>query len=521
MIRIMIVDDMPIFLEYLRGCIDWGAYGFEICGEAHDGKEAIEKMETLYPDIILTDITMPHVDGLKLAEHVAENYPDVSVILITGNNEFEYARKALKIGVCDYIVKPFEKEELILSLLKLQDNINRALEAKTEKEELETKKREIALRKLILGRSDPEYDYNARLEKVQVNFASSYFLVCTMKFVAESFDKLERINDWESIIISLLKNKIEINGSCQVFRDFENSIVIILNFADEQEMKSYKIYELSDLNKIVKDRLNLGSLIGVSDYCYGLERVRAAYSQALQVVNGKGKEDIGKVFDYKKLEPEGEENYYSWEAVDKLIKGFEQLDEEVVEQTIREELGRMRRHDGSTMNIVMYTGFVSILLTNLIHSGRKVDDIFGKEFQPYRDISLLEQNEDREAAVVALYCKAMQYSKKNANTKSHTVTENAKKYIEAHYMETELSITDISKALLINQTYLRSMFKSEMGLTLSEYITKYRMTVAKRLIYETNEKMSVIAEQVGYSDVSYFSKSFKKYYGVSPKSLGK
>ena len=122
MIRIMIVDDMPIFLEYLRGCIDWGAYGFEICGEAHDGKEAIEKMETLYPDIILTDITMPHVDGLKLAEHVAENYPDVSVILITGNNEFEYARKALKIGVCDYIVKPFEKEELILSLLKLQDN---------------------------------------------------------------------------------------------------------------------------------------------------------------------------------------------------------------------------------------------------------------------------------------------------------------------------------------------------------------------------------------------------------------
>ena len=84
MIRIMIVDDMPIFLEYLRGCIDWGAYGFEICGEAHDGKEAIEKMETLYPDIILTDITMPHVDGLKLAEHVAENYPDVSVILITG-----------------------------------------------------------------------------------------------------------------------------------------------------------------------------------------------------------------------------------------------------------------------------------------------------------------------------------------------------------------------------------------------------------------------------------------------------
>ena len=108
MIKIMIVDDMPIFLEYLRGCIDWNSYGFEICCEAHDGKDALLKLDEFYPDVVLTDITMPYLNGLELAEIITRDYPDISVILITGNNEFEYARKAVKIGVCDYIVKESE-----------------------------------------------------------------------------------------------------------------------------------------------------------------------------------------------------------------------------------------------------------------------------------------------------------------------------------------------------------------------------------------------------------------------------
>ena len=85
--KIMIVDDMPIFLEYLRGCIDWESYGFEICCEAHDGKEALEMMEKYYPDVVLTDITMPYLNGLELSEIIVRDYPESAIILITGNNE--------------------------------------------------------------------------------------------------------------------------------------------------------------------------------------------------------------------------------------------------------------------------------------------------------------------------------------------------------------------------------------------------------------------------------------------------
>ena len=99
MIKIMIVDDMPVDREYLRNFIDWNAYGFEACCEAKDGKEALELYEIHQPDIVLTDIKMPYMDGIVLSEKLLGINPDLSIVLITGNSEFEYARKALKLGV--------------------------------------------------------------------------------------------------------------------------------------------------------------------------------------------------------------------------------------------------------------------------------------------------------------------------------------------------------------------------------------------------------------------------------------
>ena len=156
MIKIMIVDDMPVYRDYLRNFIDWKAYGFEACCEARDGREALELYEQYQPDIVLADIMMPYMDGLELSERLLKDNPDVSIILITGNSEFEYARKAVKLGVCDYIVKPFEKEELIIALLKLQDNINRVLELKNQKDELLGERREQLLRQFIYARNTGE-----------------------------------------------------------------------------------------------------------------------------------------------------------------------------------------------------------------------------------------------------------------------------------------------------------------------------------------------------------------------------
>lgn len=516
MLRILIVDDMPIFLDYLKGCIDWSTYGFQICGEAHDGIEALQLIETTYPDIILTDITMPYMDGLELAEKVAKHYPDISVLLITGNNEFEYARRAVKIGVCDYIVKPFEKEELLLSLLKQKDNINRALE---NKEQNDTLQRDVVLHKLILGRHSSWENHKESLAKANIHFVSDYFLVCTMKFFADQLEKLEQIHNWENIIEDMLIGKLVIDGQIFVFKNYENDIVILLNFESDKALKAYKTYELEDLNKIVKNQLEIDTIIGISDYCYSVNNIKDAYAQTMSIIYKSLEEKKNSGLVDESTEESSFVILNSWETIDNLNKGLEQLNEELILDTLRKEFEKFQGNIVSSQRAALFSSLVSILLTNIIKTGRSIDVVFGSDFHPYRAVHACNSLEDAKNLVTNYYLTAIHHREKHSNEKSHLVVERVKDYIHENYMSSELCIGDISKETLINQTYLRSMFKQETSLTITEYITKYRMTKAKELIETTDDKLSTIAEKVGFNDVSYFSKAFKKFYGVSPKSF--
>ncbi len=175
---------------------------------------------------------MPYINGLELAERITRDYPAISVILITGNNEFEYARKAVKLGVCDYIVKPFEKEELILSLLKLRGYL------------------------LALIRFDAK------------------------AFAGKETDSREQLINWENLIARMLADKLDIDGKFSIFHDFENNIVTLMRFDNESDIYSYKGYEFADIIQIVKNQLGIGSAIALSPAQTMLD-VKKAYERAL------------------------------------------------------------------------------------------------------------------------------------------------------------------------------------------------------------------------------------------------
>ena len=510
MLRILLVDDMPIFLEYLRGCIDWEAYGFTICAEAHDGREALEKIESCDPDVLLADITMPYVNGLELARIAAQKYPDLSTILITGNSEFEYARQAVKIGVCDYIVKPFEKEELILSLLKLRDNMNRALETKNRQEELASVRREEALRTLIL--STDETTMAQTLSQLGVSFQSGRFLICVLHFHAGQALAPEQMLNWEAIVIRLISGMVDRSVRAELCRDFECNIVLILNFADEEAMKAYRAYELQDLARILKGQLGLECRIGVSDYCYALREISLGYRQALQALSGS----TAPVADYKKLRPGQESAFCPPEAIERLNRALALRSEAQAEQVLREEWQQLPAGDSGAGDRFLLS-MLSALMVDVVNAGRNTEDVFGPGGDPYEQLAAQPDAAHRLEAVIACCKTRIRYEKDHAEGRSHSAAEKAKAYIQEHCADAALSIPDISRALLLNQTYLRRMFKDETGLTLTEYITKYRLEQAQRLIRDTGEPLAAIAEKTGYSDVSYFSRSFKKYFGVSPK----
>ena len=521
MIRIMIVDDMPVFREYLVSCIDWAAYGFEICCEAKDGKEALEKFDEANPDIVLTDITMPYIDGINLAEQLLMINSEVSVVFITGNSEFEYARRAVKMGACDYIVKPFDKEELIFSLLKLKDNINKTIEMQIEKEEFNAQAKEEALRKLIYKQNGPITEIELQqLHSNCVNFNTEYFLVCTVKIATyENSKRTDHIIKWEDVLINMLKDMIQIEGKFEMFRDFEGNIITILNFDSKREQKEYKGYEFKDLIKLVKQSLEFDITVGISELCDGIQNIKDAYYQTLRMINKKYQDDKGNVHYYNEAEAKEWKNFYSWDVIDSINKNLETLNYDGIQSIFVQELDTIEDIENEEFGTMIFMSLLSLLLSFLIKKGRNIEDVFGQYFKPYEMIMNTPGYLAKRGLSLDCYRTVINYLSENKNELSYLVAQKAKDFIVNHYSDASLSIDDIARHLLMNQTYLRKMFKSETNMTLSEYITKIRMEKAKELIQNSNFKISYISTIVGYNDVGYFGKCFKKYYGISPGAV--
>ncbi len=512
----MIVDDVPVYRDYLKNFIEWGSYGFEVCCEAKDGKEALAMYEQYQPDIVLTDIVMPYMDGLELSEKLLKDNKELSIILITGNSEFEYAKKAVKLGVCDYIVKPFEKEELIITLLKLQDNIRKVLEISNEQDAFKEEVREQQLRQYIYRKND----YAIELADEKVRFPYPFFLVVTVSIdLYENKIGTEDILNWKTILTSMLQDMIQINGKQEVFHDYEGNIVTILNFENQQSMEEYQGYEFEDLTKLAKEHIGIDISVGISGYCSSVSKLQKGYYQTLQALSSIYAPHTTHIFDYKTLLKECKREFYSSDLVNEINKAFDVLNYENIEMVIEQELNRIKEYENIENATMIYMSLLSILFSYLTKLGRSISDVFGEDFQPYSILNNEGNYTKKRLFLYDCYHKAIQYELEHQDTKTQQVARQAKEYIDVHFSNPNLSILDISKELLMNQTYLRKMFKAEYKMTITEYITKCRMERAKELILSENIKLSYVSYEVGYNDPSYFGKCFKKYYGYAPSDV--
>lgn len=518
MIKIMIVDDMPIFLEYLRSAIDWEAYGFELCCEAKNGVEAYENAVIFSPDIVLSDIKMPYMDGLTLTEKLIALNPEIAVVLITGNSEFEYARRAIKLGVVDYIVKPFEKEELILTLLNLQDNINKAIEMKQEKKDKLYIKREELLRQLIYAKSfdekladglihhDLELRNENRFNVIAIEVESS----------TENIQLSERAMNFKSIIGNLYSDYMESKLPKYFFTDYEGRVVFIntLNTSGSTDVDEE---DLEHFMGFIRERLALDVTFGIGGVHHGLEGIRTSYLESINALSHRFKLGGNKAIRYDAISSEEKTyGFYSAEINEIILNHLHQLNSnhtiEVIDSVFKEA---DMKHFSSGYKRMINMGIISLLLSYLVKAGKNISDVYPDNFDPYATFDDGTEEEQRRFIKLA-YAKAFEYLIAHRDTRSSQIARDAKKCIDENVSNAEFNMNDLSKKLLVNQTYLRKMFKDEMGMTITEYLTKVRMEQAKALILEGRYKLSAISEMVGYSDPGYFSKCFKSHFGVSP-----
>lgn len=526
MYKIILVDDEEEVRRGILNKIQWSEHGFEIIGEAENGKEALEMVEKNIPDIVITDIKMPFMDGMKLAKILYERFPTVKTIILTGFDEFEYAKTAIKLNVIEYVLKPISSKDIIELLISTKEKLDREFEEKKNikmLEEIYIKSlpilREKFLSSIIRGNINSD-EIKEKQKKYNINLHGEAFLVS----VAAIDYSIENINnkDKEILIFQVLKLTEEIISKYSAGLVFiEDDNIIILNISQERDKKliiekSSKVLE--EIRQSIFKYLSLSVTIGIGTSCENLSGVSLSYKNAIAALGYRIILGNDRLIFIDDVEPKRE---------DEIV--FDKLKERQLENSIKagtkediystvEDLFKVI--EASNTSVEYYQIYLIQVLTTIIKiakdSNVNMKDIFGENFNFFIELYKFSTLTEVKEWIKKSSIKISEYIIKGREDLSKLLVDRAKEYIEERFHDSELNINTICNHLHISQAYFSYIFKKDTQTTFVSYLTQIRMTKAKELLRNTNMKTFVIAEKVGFSEPNYFSYCFKKNLGKSP-----
>lgn len=519
MLKIMVVDDEPIFVDRICMSVNWELYGFRICCTAYDGKEALAKAEEYRPDIALVDINMPYIDGLKLTELLKEKLLQTVVVLISGYSEFEYAQKAVKLGVEDYILKPYEDGELIEVLLRIKDKILKVrLEEAIQHQNRRTLE-ESRIRALFSGENIPDEELNHILTNAGFDSDFQSFNVACIEIdsLYQKWSDISEISLWKFAVSNIAEEYIKFNGKHLVYSGPEDRIVIILGFRSKKENEELNLEQFNRLCRAIHDMLHFSVTIGIGGACMP-SNLTKSYLEAVTALQNKLVLGNNKAINYRTLEMEATNaGFYTSEINNELLVFLRQNDLDKIEEKINQIFEYIREKRFLTdYTYVICIGMVSICLSFIVQIGGNIEEIFGKDFSPLSRIKSYESIEGIRNWLLEVFRRTLDFTNKSKSTKSRKLAEYAKVYIVSHFNNPDIQIEDIARELFVSENYLMAVFKKEFGITVVDYIANIRMLKAKELIHSSNFKLSSVSSMVGFNDPGYFSKCFKKHFGITP-----
>lgn len=490
--HLLIVDDEAPIRKGISQFVNWTDYDCTITATAGDGKEAIEILHKDEIHIVITDIRMPDLDGLELASYIQHHFPEIKVIILTGFADFHYAQTAIKYGVSDFIVKPISKDNLITSVKKAQEGIL----VSTQKESELNFLKEQLLQELTIS-SDNETHLNKLAQ-----YGISLHDYCVAAFQMNSDG-----NDLSSLKEVIMRQ--DITGYCYRY----NQLILLVCLPDGPEDFINRLLPcFQDISDIISSLYNLGVFIGISTvYHHGKEYTRAA-SEAIQALalNFYSQSNISlfaSIDNPSHISISAEETLKLYELETNMLNRDFDGASKIIYSIFRNlETVLVNPSDVKNLCIqIYYIGFRILLKKDI----KITDDTIIQQITSAKHIGILEE------IMTGLIDYVKQSILSSQNTFS-SIVHQAIQYIDQH-LKTPLHLKKIADELHINASYLSRIFKKETGQSVSEYINLSRVEIAKTLLSDSHNLTYEIAELVGYNDPTYFSSTFKKYTGLSPK----
>jgi len=523
--KVLIADDEYWTREKLRQMIHWQDYALEFLEPAIDGEDALAKIESERPDILITDINMPFISGTELIKIVREKYPEIISFVISGYDDFEYVREALTGGAVNYLLKPVSKIDLVNSLSKSLEIISQR--QKHESEQQDTRMRLLKASSLLLDR---EFSYFLR-EK-EAAFTPNISLNTSLDIAGNSV-MLVKIHDLREIkaAYNYDLNLYSYNTKQQIRSWFEGAEVMVFNNTSRtNEFLIFSNIEFSQIDQIAKKMLKglqeySGSVITIiiNEHSFSVDNIRDVYKQTIRLLefrpfskeslilttrdNGQGEGETEKAERFgaeqsgilRRLIEDGHKSVIiSW------VEQYLNLDSENGCLSFFEE-------KRAAKNVIQYL-YQRLCPVPDPQSMLKMEDQI-EAADSYIDIIDKEALSELFRGIVD---SMLEEKTEQTDISAQDAVEKAIAYVNEHYYE-KITLTGIAQMVGVSSSYFSTIFSRLTGENLIAYITRLRIEKAAELIRSGSFSLTETAFMVGYEDYAYFSRIFRKAMGVSPR----
>lgn len=526
--RIILVDDEEEVRKGIIRKIDWEALGFQVVGDAENGQDALEKIEQLEPDVVMTDIRMPYMDGLTLTSWIRQKYPSVKVLIFSGFDDFEYAQKAIKLNVTEYILKPVNVEELTRILNRVRENLDQEIEQRRDVDRLRESYlsslpilRELFLNDMVRGNM-PAENIRQKLEEYKIDIlGAEKWLTAVINVENEASEETGLTLHQEKELIPIsVKSLLEDNlkDYCR-FMAFNSAVGVTLIAAVDGERKQTSLIDLlGDICKEIKRILQVTVTIGIGYFSRELEQLPAAYQSAVDALGYREIVGTRKTIYINDMEPvsRGKLQLETRDEAD-LIAVVKFGTREKIEAAAKNFAARMEGARVHMRQLQVYQmSIINCLIRLMQQQDLELGTMFGTDEMYEKVIYGNMKPEEFASVITEVGCRMNEAMNRERDKTAKKVILEAKQYILDHYQDPELSVDVMCRQLHMSPAYFSTVFKRETGQTYIAYLTEVRLDKAVELLNTTDDKTYVIAQKVGYQEQNYFSYVFKKRFGISP-----
>jgi two-component system, response regulator YesN len=529
LVRVLLADDEEIIREGIHGCIDWESIGCVVVGAAEDGEQALQMVEELKPNLIITDIRMPFINGLEFIEKIKSQSPDIFVIIVSGHDEFQYAQQAVKLGVSEYILKPIEPEYLREIILKIKKQFQERMGVKDEIKNLKENfqshlplVKERMIKDIVLGKLDSPDLIESYVFGLGEFVNNCYITIIAQLddyyFIVKEMDEAGR-KRLDKVFSNSIKKLEKLGMDLVVLENTNHEVTLCMSGSSHEDLK-YKVEKLCmEVRASIVQNSECTVTMALGDFYDSIPGLAYSCNDAGEALLYKFIMGNNQDISLRLVKALGKRESLDFGSIDSgLVSAIKMADKKLIKEKLDalvNNINQAGQDSYSYVKLIIGSTYMQALKA-IKEVGGTAEEVLADPVKAYGSIISHQTVSGMLKELLQFLYQVIDYIVLKRNGKFDSIIEKAKQLISQKYSDTNFSLDDVANHVNISACYFSVIFKQEVGETFIDYITRTRIERAKELLKISHYKAYEISFMVGYNNPTYFSTTFKKLTGCSP-----